>query len=64
MFKPQVIAPETMYPTMEIIRPHWFTYGHGWFQHDYRGQVIQFHTGSLAGLTAIAGLVPAEHLGI
>ncbi|MEP6728943.1 MAG: serine hydrolase [Bacteroidota bacterium] len=64
IFKPQVIAPETMYSTMEVIKPHWFTYGLGWFQHDYKGKMIQFHTGSLAGLTAIAGLVPADHLGI
>lgn len=64
IFTPQVIAPQSMYQTMEIIRPHWFTYGLGWFQHDYEGKMIQFHTGSLAGLTAIAGLVPADNLGI
>jgi CubicO group peptidase (beta-lactamase class C family) len=64
LFTPHVIAPLTMYPTMEILKPHWFTYGLGWFQHDYRGKMIQFHTGSLAGLTAIAGLIPEEHFGI
>src|SRR5450432_3907958 len=64
LFTPHVIAPLTMYPTMEILKPHWFTYGLGWFQHDYKGKMIQFHTGSLAGLTAIAGLVPDAHLGI
>lgn len=64
MFKPQVIAPLSMYSTMEIMKPNWFTYGLGWFQHDYRGKMVQFHTGSLAGLTAIAGLLPAEHFGI
>ena len=64
IFKPQVIAPENMYSTMEVLQPHWFTYGLGWFQHDYNGKMIQFHTGSLAGLTAIAGLIPADHLGV
>jgi CubicO group peptidase (beta-lactamase class C family) len=64
IFKPQVIAPATMYPTMQLIQPHWFTYGLGWFQHDYRGRMVQMHTGSLAGLTAIAGLVPEDRLGI
>lgn len=64
MFTPQVIAPLDMYPTMEIIQPHWFTYGLGWFQHDYRGKMLQFHTGSLAGLTAIAGMVPDAHTGV
>lgn len=64
LFTPQVIAPLSMYPSMQVVKPHWFTYGLGWFQHDYRGKMIQFHTGSLAGLTAIAGLIPDEHLGI
>jgi CubicO group peptidase (beta-lactamase class C family) len=64
VFKPQVIAPQNMYPTMQLIKPHWFTYGLGWFQHDYRGKMVQFHTGSLAGLTAIAGLMPDAHFGI
>lgn len=64
MFTPQVIAPLDMYPTMEVLQPHWFTYGLGWFQHDYRGKMLQFHTGSLAGLTAIAGLLPDAHTGV
>ena len=64
MFTPQVVAPLDMYPTMEIIQPHWFTYGLGWFQHDYRGKMLQFHTGSLAGLTAIAGLLPDAGTGV
>jgi CubicO group peptidase (beta-lactamase class C family) len=64
LFMPHVIAPQDIYPTMEIIKPHWVTYGLGWFQHDYKGKMIQFHTGSLAGLTALAGLIPDEHFGI
>jgi CubicO group peptidase (beta-lactamase class C family) len=64
IFKPRVIAAETMYPTMQLIKPHWFTYGLGWFQHDYNGKMVEMHTGSLAGLTAIAGLLPDEHFGI
>ncbi len=64
IFKPQAMAPATMYPTMQIIQPHWFTYGLGWFQHDYKGMMVQMHTGSIAGLTAIAGLIPDQHFGI
>lgn len=64
IFTPQVIAPLNMYATMDILQPHWLTYGMGWFQHDYRGKMIEFHTGSLAGLTAIAGLLPEERFGI
>lgn len=64
LFKPRVIASESMYPTMQVIKPHWFTYGLGWFQHDYRGKMVQLHTGSLSGLTAIAGLLPEDQFGI
>ncbi|HTL09909.1 MAG TPA: serine hydrolase [Chitinophagaceae bacterium] len=64
LFTPQVVAPLNMYATLQLVRPHWLTYGLGWFQQDYRGQMLQFHTGSLAGLTAIAALVPDEHFGL
>jgi hypothetical protein len=49
---------------MQITKPHWTTYGLGWFQQDYRGKMVEFHTGSLDGAVAIIGLVPDEHLGI
>ena len=40
------------------------TYGLGWFQHDYKGKKINFHTGSLAGAVAIHAQLPDEKLGI
>jgi hypothetical protein len=46
---------------MQITKPHWTTYGLGWFQQDYRGKMLEFHTGSLDGAVAIIGLVPDEH---
>ena len=65
LFKPQAIVPSTQfYPTIQLTHPHWMTYGLGWFQHDYRGKMVQFHTGSLDGLVAIAGMIPDEHLAI
>jgi CubicO group peptidase (beta-lactamase class C family) len=64
ILKPQVMASPSMYPTFEITKPHWVTYGFGWFQHDYRGEMVDFHTGSLAGRTAIVGLIKDKHLGI
>jgi CubicO group peptidase (beta-lactamase class C family) len=64
VFRPQVMAPQEMYPALARVHPHWFTYGLGWFQLDYRGRMVQFHTGSLPGLTALAGLVPDSHFGI
>jgi hypothetical protein len=65
LMKPQAIIPANeFYPTMQITEPHWTTYGLGWFQQDYRGKMVEFHTGSLDGAVAIIGLVPDEHFGI
>jgi CubicO group peptidase (beta-lactamase class C family) len=57
LFKPHVIIPQEMYPTQRLTKPEWMTYGLGWFQHDYRGSKLDFHTGSLPGLIAIAGVI-------
>ena len=65
MFKPQVLVPPSQfYPTMQLTKPNWTTYGLGWFQHDYRGKMVQFHTGSLDGLVAIFGMIPGERISI
>jgi CubicO group peptidase (beta-lactamase class C family) len=65
LMKPQAIIPaDEFYPTMQITKPHWITYGLGWFQQDYRGKMIEMHTGSLDGAVAIIGLIPDEHFGI
>ncbi|GAB3315248.1 serine hydrolase [Larkinella ripae] len=64
IFKPQVLVPEDEYATMQLLKPNWLTYGLGWYQHDYRGHKVNFHTGSLTGLTAITGQLPDEKLGV
>jgi len=57
MFKPQsLIDRQDFYPTAELTQPHWISYGLGWFQQDFQGRPIDFHTGSLSGLIAIIGL--------
>jgi CubicO group peptidase (beta-lactamase class C family) len=64
-FKPQaIIPPNEFYPTMAKTKPHWTTYGLGWFQQDYRGRMFQFHTGSLDGAVAIFGMMPEEKFSI
>ena len=64
-FKPQsFVTPQEFYPTQAKTHPHWMTYGFGWFQQDYRGKMIQFHTGSLDGAIAIFGSVPEEKFSI
>ncbi len=65
LFKPQTIVTENeFYPTLRLTHSSWMTYGLGWFQEDYRGKVVQFHTGSLDGAVAIIGLLPSERFGI
>lgn len=64
IMRPQVVVPGTFYPTFRLTRPHWTTYGLGWFQHDYRGEMVHLHTGSLAGRTAIVGMIRDKKLGI
>jgi CubicO group peptidase (beta-lactamase class C family) len=57
MFEPhQLASPDDFYPTVELTRPNWRSYGLGWFQQDFQGRKIDFHTGSLSGLIAIIGL--------
>ena len=58
LFKPHTLLPESgFYPTRQLTKPNWLSYGLGWFQHDYRGQKLDFHTGSIGGLVAIAGII-------
>lgn len=58
LFQPHAFVPEQdFYPTRQLTAPQWHTYGLGWFQHDYRGQKLDFHTGSITGLVAIAGVM-------
>ncbi|MFM7856562.1 MAG: serine hydrolase domain-containing protein, partial [Flammeovirgaceae bacterium] len=64
MFKPQTLVPASQfYPTMQLIKPNWMSYGLGWFQHDYKGKKINYHTGSLAGEVAIHAQLPDAKLG-
>lgn len=63
MFNPQVIIPPgQFYPTAQILQPSWTTYGLGWFQHDYKGRKINYHTGSLPGEIAMHAQLPSEQM--
>jgi len=58
LFEPQSFLGESgSYPTNALTKPNWNTYGLGWFQQDYKGHKLDFHTGSLFGLVAIAGIM-------
>ncbi|MEN8163455.1 MAG: serine hydrolase [Acidobacteriota bacterium] len=57
MFEPhQLAAVADFYPTTAITEPNWRSYGLAWFQQDFQGRKIDFHTGSLSGLIAMIGL--------
>lgn len=65
LFAPHALIPEgEFYPTTALTHPHWTTYGLGWFEQDYRGHFVAFHTGSLDGRTAIIGLLPDQGVGV
>lgn len=65
LFRPQGMVPaDQFYPTARLTEPSWTTYGLGWFQHDYGARKVDFHTGSIDGMVAIAGLIRSEGLGI
>ncbi|MCG6956378.1 MAG: serine hydrolase [Gemmatimonadetes bacterium] len=66
LFKPETMVPlADYYPaSTALIHPHWTTYGLGWFQEDYRGEKVDFHTGSIDGMVAIAGLIRDRNLGV
>ena len=65
IFKPQTVVPASeFYPTMQLIKPNWTTYGLGWFQHDYKGKKVNLHTGSLSGAIAIHAQIPEANIAI
>lgn len=65
LHSPHIIIPqEQFYPTTELTKPHFTAYSLGWFLHDYKGEYVQFHTGSLNGSGAIIGLMPDHQIGV
>ena len=65
MFRPQSLVDRAgFYPTQRLTKPKWVTYGLGWFQQDYDGHALDFHTGSIDGMVAIAGLIRDEGIGV
>jgi len=65
LFEPQTLVdPDEFYPTRQLTGSHWTTYGLGWFQEDYAGRAVDFHTGSIDGMVAIHGLIRDERLGV
>ena len=65
LFQPHTLIPKNQfYPTTKLTEPSWLSYGLGWFQHDYRGEKLDFHTGSLQGLIALAGVIHEKNTAV
>ncbi len=64
LFTPESMSTNGFYPTQKLTKPHFTTYGLGWFQEDYHGKMVNFHTGSLDGAVAICGLINDEYFGV
>jgi CubicO group peptidase (beta-lactamase class C family) len=65
LLQPKTLVPEReFYPTQKITKPNFTTYAMGWFQQDYKGYKLNFHTGSLAGEVAIHAQIPDRKFGI
>lgn len=65
LLKPKTLVTESQfYPTQYLTKPNFMTYAMGWFQQDYKGEKLNFHTGSLDGLTAIHAQLPDRKFGI
>ncbi|MFV1987526.1 MAG: serine hydrolase [Gemmatimonadota bacterium] len=63
LFTPQVVQ-RSQYPADRLTSPNFMTYGLAWFQKDYRGRKIDYHTGSIDGMVAIAGLIREQGIGV
>jgi CubicO group peptidase (beta-lactamase class C family) len=65
LLKPQTFVTESeFYPTKQLTKPNFTTYALGWFQQDYKGRKLNYHTGSLSGEIAIHGQMPEEKTGV
>ena len=67
LFKPVTILPpwnSNSAPQLRMSKPHFRSYALGWFQQDYMGRQVDFHTGSLTGMIAINGLIREEGIGV
>lgn len=65
IFTPQFLVPRgSFYPTTRLTGTNFTSYGLGWFLQDYRGEFVAMHTGSIDGMVAIVGLLPAQQVGV
>ncbi|HEX6750673.1 MAG TPA: serine hydrolase [Longimicrobium sp.] len=65
MYTPQFVVPvAAFYPSARLAGTRFVAYGLGWFLEDYRGHFVTMHTGSIDGMSAIAGMLPDQRVGV
>jgi CubicO group peptidase (beta-lactamase class C family) len=64
LFRPATILPLGNTPGVRMSKPHFRSYALGWFQQDYQGRQVDYHTGSLTGMIAINGMIREEGIGV
>ncbi|MGE0555280.1 MAG: serine hydrolase [Gemmatimonadales bacterium] len=65
LLSPQVLLPPSgFYPSAQLIKSPWNAYSRGWFMTEYGGHQLRFHTGSIAGMVAIIGIIPEARFGV
>ena len=64
LLTPVYVMPSGFYPSAQLTRPKFNTYALGWFQQDYAGRRLNYHTGSIDGMVAIIGIIPEERFGV
>ncbi|HKP30983.1 MAG TPA: serine hydrolase, partial [Gemmatimonadales bacterium] len=64
LLTPVFVMANGFYPSAQLTQPKFNTYALGWFQQDYAGRRLNYHTGSIDGMIAIIGIIPEERFGV
>jgi CubicO group peptidase (beta-lactamase class C family) len=64
LLTPVYVMPAGFYPSAQLTKPKFNTYALGWFQQDYAGRRLNYHTGSIDGMVALIGIIPEERFGV
>ena len=64
LLTPGAALPVGFYPSAQLTNSKFHTYALGWFQEDYAGRRLNYHTGSIDGMVAIIGIIPEERFGV
>jgi hypothetical protein len=64
LLTPGAVLPNGYYPSAQLTRARFHTYALGWFQDDYVGRRLNYHTGSIDGMVALIGIIPEERFGV